>query len=211
MKNEIIEKINDIINRPSLEESHVQHLFTLSRKLIEKIPEVERKEFSLLKFYCDWTLHSKIDNSKEGALIIEKVHNTILSYLSVGSGDGINSDLNSTLSFSKLRDQLNKLIMKFNSGSDAISLKKWNEIMLILVEIISHCPLEISKKPRFYKILKAIQVHPLKGTSGVERLSIIKIPKTTFDKTAIPEEITFNLLIETTDTTKFLVPIMEIA
>lgn len=209
MKSEIIEKINDIISHTSLDEAHVQHLFTLSRKLIEKTPEVKRKKFSLLKFYCDWTLHSKIDNSKEGALIVARIHDTIYSYLKLGSSKGLTNDLNSVLSFSKVRSQLNNLIFKSGGSRGIVSLKRWNEIVIILAEIISHCSLEICKKPKFSKILSAIHATPLKGASVVESLSVIKIPKNAFDKTASSNEITFNLLIETTDTTKFVVPLVK--
>lgn len=208
MKLEIIEKINSIVSHSSLEESHVQHLFTLARKLIEKMPETERKNFSLLKFYCDWTLHSKIDNSKEGALIVAGIHNTIARHLKLDNNESLINDLNSVLSFGKVSDQLNKLILESGGGSNLINLEKWAEIVAILAEIISHCPLEIGKKPRFSRILEAIHAQPLKGTSGVERLSIIKIPKTAFDQTASADEITFNLLIDTTDTTKFIVPLV---
>jgi len=207
MKSEIIEKINSIVSRTPLEESHVQHLFTLARKLIEKTSEIERKHFSLLKFYCDWTLHSKIDNSKEGALIVAGIHNTMARHLKLDSNESLINDLNSVLSFSKARDQLNKLILESGGEPNLVSLEKWTEIVAILAEIISHCPLEIGKNPRFSQILKSIHARPLKGTSGVERLSIIKIPKTTFDQTASADEITFNLLIDTTDTTKFVVPL----
>ncbi|MFZ1720806.1 MAG: hypothetical protein WAU28_05715 [Candidatus Moraniibacteriota bacterium] len=208
MKPEIIEKINSIVSRSPLEESHVQHLFTLVRKLIEKMPETKRKYFSLLKFYCDWTLHSKIDNSKEGALIVAGIHNTIARHLTLDNNESLINDLNSVLSFSKARDQLNNLILESGGKPNLVNLEKWTEIITILAEIISQCPLEIGKKPRFSRILKSIRARPLKGTSGVERLSIIKIPKTAFDQTASANEITFNLLIDTTDTTKFVVPLV---
>lgn len=59
MKNNIKEKLSIELNREIKTEAQV--VYILSR--VRKILEIENnKEFKILKFYCDWALHSEIDN-----------------------------------------------------------------------------------------------------------------------------------------------------
>ena len=80
MHAEILNKISRLIASP-MREADVQHLFTLARKLIDKVPRSDRQQFSLLKFYCDWTMHPDIDRSETGASILADTHNIIADLL----------------------------------------------------------------------------------------------------------------------------------
>jgi len=208
MNDEIIAKINGIAATTPIDEAHVQHLFTLVRKLTERVPEAHTSSYSLLKFYCDWTVHSKIDRSREGALVIQRIHNTILNSLSDTIED-VASELTATLSLSETRNQLNDIIHQFGGSQNTFSEIRWNEVVPILLEIISHCELEIGSSTKLTKTQKAIQAKPLKGSSVVTTLSIIKVPTAMFGLNAPKEQKTFCMLINTTDTTKFIVPIIR--
>lgn len=130
MTNEIIEKIEKLVERSIYEqgrslttpitEPEVQHLFTLTRKLIERIPKNNRRNYSLINFYCDWTLHSKIDRSDEGARILMQIHDIIFDNLKKANNDNLVQELSSVLSFQLARTQLNDLI--FVSGGKEIWL-----------------------------------------------------------------------------------------
>lgn len=208
MTDEILEKIKNIASS-SVEEARIQHLFTLSRKLIERVSDNERKEYGLLRFYCDWTMHSEIDRSKEGALILFMVHNTIHSYLKKKDNTGLINDLIAILSLEALRIQLNGLIAKFGGNSEVFSKDKWSEILPALLEIISRIPLKIGQYPRLSKISESIHSKPLKEKSVVEELSIAKGAKSLINTLASSDELIFYLVITTTDTTKFVIPILE--
>jgi len=210
MKNEITEKINSLVYHSSLEEAHVQHLFALARKLIEEAPIADRVNYSLLKFYSDWTLHSEIDRSREGALVVARIHTVILDHLKRTDNSNMADDLTAALSLNETREQLNALISKSGGDTDLFSKAKWSEIIPILAEIISRCILKIGNHSRLSHILQLVKSKPLKGTSVVEELSIIKIPSTTFNASAPKEELTYCFLINTTDTTKFVTPLTKI-
>jgi hypothetical protein len=208
MTNEIVEKIEKISIKNELEESHVQHLFTLSRKLIERIPKSDRHHYSLLKFYCDWTLHSKVDRSEEGALVLLRIHMIVFDNLKTHDNSKMAQDLGLALSLNETRLQLNHLISQSGGGSDIFGVDKWDEVIPILMEIIFHCSLKVGNDSRFSQIHQAIQATPLKGTSVVEELSIIKMPNIpAFNQR---EGFTYCLLILTTDTTKIIAPLLTI-
>jgi len=212
MKDEILEKLVAIKEKPSLEESEIQHLFVLARKLIERQPETDRANYALLKFYCDWTLHSEIEHSKEGALLLSRIHSMILTHLKKTDNSSFASDLTTTLSLENLRNQLNNIIYKSGSSTDIFTRQKWAEIIPVLAEIISSCPLKIDTKHKtLSKIKQLIQAQPLKGTSVVEELAIIKIPNQykIFDRHQSETALIFCFMIKTTDTTRFITPIIK--
>lgn len=60
MKNEIKEKLENLLNKDVFTEDEVNSAITKIRKLLE----VDNHAFEVLKFYCDWALHAKINNTK---------------------------------------------------------------------------------------------------------------------------------------------------
>lgn len=209
MTHEILEKLGKLGSRHSLEESHVQHLFALARKLIERSSSNDRTNYALLKFYCDWTLHSQIDRSEEGALVLARIHNIIHTHLRKSNNSDMANDITAALSLEKVREQLNRLILKTGGSRDTFSKARWNDIIPILAEIISRSILKIGRTSRLSKILQMIKSKPLKGTSVVEELSIIRVPSDFFGASDKNAEITFCFCINTTDTTKFIIPLMK--
>jgi hypothetical protein len=210
MNNEILHKIFLLLAAP-MSEADVQHLFTLARKLIGRAPKGDRKQFALLKFYCDWTMHPDIDRSDTGASILADAHNIIADHLQKKDNSTLVADLTAALSLSTVRTQLNNLLEYFDSspGSPDIDETKWAEIKPIIVEIIAHCPLKIDlKNPRFEAVLRTIQSRPLKGSSVLDQLMIVKIPSTTFNPKAPPDEITYCISLRATDTTSIIAPLL---
>ena len=207
MNNEILYKISRLLAAP-MSEADVQHLFTLARKLIGRTPKGDREQFSLLKFYCDWTMHPDIDRSDTGASILADAHNIIADHLQKKDNSTLVADLTAALSLSTVRTQLNNLLMYFG-GAPEVDETKWAAIKPIIVEIIAHCPLKIDpNNRRFASILRAIQSRPLKGNSVLEQLMIVRIPSTTFNPKAPPDEITYCISLRATDTTSIIAPLL---
>ncbi|MFA5393812.1 MAG: hypothetical protein WC081_03475 [Candidatus Ratteibacteria bacterium] len=191
-----------------LTEAEVQHLFTLTRKLVERVPRIDFAQYTLINFYCDWSLHSKIDRSEAGSKILARIHDIIFSHLKKPDNSSLASGLTAALSFDVARTELNRLISWHGGRAEIFTKAIWdNEVLPNLVEIISQSPLRIG--PRFAAIQKKIKETPLKGTSIVEELALIKIPSRTFNPKASEDEVTFCMRISTTDTTKFVVPLMR--
>jgi hypothetical protein len=204
---EILNKISQLIASP-MREADVQHLFTLARKLIDKVPSSDRKQFSLLKFYCDWTMHPGIDRSESGASILANAHNIIADHLQKQDNSTFAADLTAALSLNTVRTQLNNLLKYFGGKSD-VDETKWREVVSVMIEIIAHCPLKIGPQKRLASVLDAIRLRPLKGKSVVEQLVVIKVPSTVFLPEAPANEITYCIALTTTDTSKIIVPLVR--
>ena len=211
MDDEVIQKIRRAIRAAPLREANVHHLFALTRKLIERVPAAARPTYALLNFYCDWTLHSEINRSEAGAKILARLHEIVADHLKKTDNSTLMSDLSGALSLGQVRDELNTLIARYNGPTEAITTRMWGQIVPILLEIISHTPLEIApKNAKLKKLAQEIRTRPLKGKSVVEELSIAKVASTLLNRKAPANEITYCLMFTTTDTTKLIAPIVPI-
>ncbi len=209
MDDQFLEKINRIAASP-LTEAEVQHLLILTRKLIERVPQTDRPQYALLRFYCDWTVHLGIDRSAAGAEILARIHELTADHLQKKDNSSFASDLSAALSLNEVRIELNNLIERFDRAPNIFGDAKWRDVIPILAEIISLCPLKISPKNRGLQALyRAIRTRPLKGTSVVEELAVVKIPSTTFNQKAPENEITYCLMLTTTDTTRIVTPLVR--
>lgn len=212
MTSEIIEKVINILAAPLPSESDVQHLFSLLRKLIEQLPKNQRQAFSILRFYCDWTVHSKIDRSAEGALVLEKLHAAIITNMHTQNNEKILADLSTALSLDTAMYQINSLIRTSNSSaiSPVMNREKWKIIVLRLLEIISNCPLRIDSSRRgFAAVIARITANPIKGNSVIEEVAIIKVLKSVFGQTPANETI-FCLRLTSSDTTQIVAPLTPV-
>jgi len=208
MNHEILDKISRTLASP-MREADVQHLFTLARKLIGRTPKGDRKQYALLKFYCDWTMHPDIDRSDAGASILADAHNIIADHLQKKDNSTFAADLSAALSLNIVRIQLNNLLKSFG-GTSEIGETQWGAIIPIMAEIIANCPLKIDpKNSKFASVRNAIRSRPLKGQSVVEQLMVIKVPSTTFNPKAPADEITYCISLRTIDTTSIVTPLLR--
>lgn len=154
-------------------------------------------------------MHPDIDRSPAGASILADAHNIIADHLQKKDNATLMADLTAALSLNTVRDQLNNLLAYFG-GPPAIDEAKWAAIVPAMAEIIAHCPLTIDPANlQLAPTRKAIRSRPLRGTSVVEELTVIKVPSTTLDPQAAPNEITYCISLKTTDTTRFVSPLLR--
>lgn len=206
---EQVAKLMAIAQNADLSEGNVQHVFALGRRLVERVPEADRPNFDLVKFYGDWTVHSKIDRSRAGAGVLQRVADIVFEQKQKTDTDKMIRDMIDALSFERTRQQLNALVTCFHGPADLFTPDQWRVVVSVLVEIISSTPLTIVSDKRFLSFLNAIRSKPVKGTSVVEAIELVKVSSTTFKKDAPADQITFCIKIETTDTTKFIVPLAK--
>jgi hypothetical protein len=140
--NELISKIQRAIAPSKLEEAQVAHLLVLARKLIERVPAVQVRRYPVLKFYCDWSLHSKIDRSEGGGAILAKLHEIVRTDLDApGDLRVFVAKLGKALSFDQVRDDLNAIVHQFGGPKEIARTDKWHSMVPIIVEIVSNVPL----------------------------------------------------------------------
>jgi len=193
-----------------MEEAQVQHLFTLARVLIYETRRIERDRSGLLKFYCDWTMHPDIDRSGAGAHVLADVHSIIADHLHKKDNATLAAELTAALSLEKARVQFNELIRRVG-GSSQLDKTKWWEIVRVVLEIIANRPLKIGLDRKLAPARSAIRSRPLRGTSVVEQLLILKVPSVAFTPNALANEFTYCILLDTSDTAKIVSPLMEAA
>ena len=205
---EQVAKLEAIAQNPSVSEASVHHMFTLGRKLVERLPDADRSNFALVKFYGDWTVHTKIDRSKVGAGVLQRVADIVFDQMKRTDTTTMTRDLTDALSFDRTREQLNELVVRFNGPPDLFTPGYWRRIVPTLAEIISSVPLTIAKDNRFQAFWNAIRAKPVRGTSVVEQLAVIKVPANGFAP-GIPPVETFHIMITTTDTTKIVAALVR--
>lgn len=62
MRNDIREKLQIELNKKIEGEPQVVYILSRVRKMLEIDGKQKEAEYNKLKFYCDWALHSQIDN-----------------------------------------------------------------------------------------------------------------------------------------------------
>jgi len=214
MTNELLAKIRRILETRAPSESDVHHLFSLSRKLIEQLSLLSKKKnFALLAFYSDWTVHSNIDRSFEGAILIERMHAIINDHMKRDDNSAISGDLTAALSFDETRIQLSNLIREFDPGTTfSIDRVCWRPIVIQLIEIISDCPLKIGSTHKLLKsVRERIAARPIKGRAVIDQVAIVKFPRTIFYPKAEQGDFIFCIELTLSDTTRIVAPLTPLA
>ncbi len=60
MRNDIKEKLQQVLNKETFEETDVVYILSRIRKLLEI--DGNKKDFKELNFYCNWALHAQIED-----------------------------------------------------------------------------------------------------------------------------------------------------
>lgn len=79
MKNNIKEKLQNVLNKDGLEEIDVVYILSRIRKLLEI--DKNRTDFKILNFYCNWALHSQIDDTDSISKILEEPGKAVFSLM----------------------------------------------------------------------------------------------------------------------------------
>jgi hypothetical protein len=85
---EITDKLNAHLARhdPMTEECHAVYLMVEVRKFLDRFGDRGEKEFGLIRFYCNWMLHtSKHSDRNNMAPILKRIYEDICAELQGGS------------------------------------------------------------------------------------------------------------------------------
>lgn len=171
-----LSKLTTLITKDNLSESDVVYALSLIRKILER--HKERQKFSLLNFYCDWTLHPSITRSPSGLEMLKKIQETIIAN---GSGDPLllSGKVTSILSFYTLRKELETFLEEFNLPLDIIKkIEMWAKFIFSIVEIVREYPLSFSdykKHKKIEEIYNDMMKKPIKPGMWIEELSLTRV------------------------------------
>jgi len=124
---ELIEKIRGELDKGISEESQVIYILSRIRKYLEI--KNQKEQYKWLNFYCNWALHSRIDNTKSVTDVLREF---------------ISGDNTGFLSFDHLKDDLKKFLV-----DNELSLKliddpdSYYQFVNLLIDIYSDTPLSV--------------------------------------------------------------------
>lgn len=151
-RSEIIEKLSTFLNKNKTfnEECHVVYLLVEIRKILEHDNE---REYKLLKFFCDWTVHTKKDRSMGGIVNIVSEIDRLVS-----SVDKITTEQNEQiLKFLEMKELRRELSQFFPSRFLPDNLTEddltWSTFVDTLAQVLSGQPI---LKP--IKTIKSIEI-----------------------------------------------------
>lgn len=102
------------------------------RKILEHLKNEGNTKYPLLKFYCNWVLHVKIDNTSPIKEILEEAD--------ADKNKGINKILDFVY-LKPLRDELKKFLKEFNLPNKIVkNINKWENFRDLLHEILIDIP-----------------------------------------------------------------------
>lgn len=127
------DKLTKLLNQDSISESEVSHLLALIRKEIESLRENERKKYPDLKLFCDWALHTEINQSFVGSKLGTEIHKAILKYHKSNS-DELIQEISKTL-LTAFKKQFKKLL---KSGSYNTKIIDNNQIWGVFLDNVKY-------------------------------------------------------------------------
>lgn len=135
-KREITYKLDTFLklHQPLSEECHAVYLMAEIRKLLDR-SEIKNANYSLLRFYCDWTLHTQKERHLEHiAPIIGKMYLDVerqLQHLPVGVEN--TSDIVDFMYFKSLREEMQRF---FEYSSIETTLTKNDECWILYISLM---------------------------------------------------------------------------
>lgn len=139
-KHEIVYKLEKFLKEhESLhEEYHVVYLMVELRKIIAH--QANKGEFSLLEFYCDWTVHTRKDYKMQA---IQDISNRIAAALH-NNRKPTHEDYNSVLNFLKmpeLKIEMTKLFESIGLPLDIMNNDNWKTFTKSLARVLANQPI----------------------------------------------------------------------
>ncbi|HRD71270.1 MAG TPA: hypothetical protein PK657_14150 [Legionella sp.] len=194
-----ISTIKKLISKNDINDSVVVHFLTLIRKELELLDE-SRESFDVLKFYCDWALHTGIDRSKSGSSIISNINQTITIFQHASSNEELIRGI-SILLVNKLKNQLLKFLDKHSIQTNIISDQtQWRHFSLILFSILEDTKVCLHQTHKHY-----LMNNPIKQGMWICEIKIVK--KDFHSPLSSKYEPIYALDLLTSDTTRIIVPL----
>jgi len=130
MENEIKEKLEPFLTTIVEKECEVVYILAEIRKLLEQTDE--ENNFMVLKFYCSWVLHAKM-NSPRLLKEIEKEKEK--------RDEKMDAVMEEIVTLSKFREELKQFLSKQDLENEFKKDEYWNKFKNKLIKVISECPL----------------------------------------------------------------------
>jgi hypothetical protein len=143
---EITDKLNEHLNRhdPMTEECHVVYLMVETRKFLDRLGDKGEKELGLIRFYCNWTLHtSKYGDRKNMAPIMKRIYEDICAELKGGPKTTGRTPVVGFVAMEDLRTILARFFKAHHINPTLVEKDgSWRAFVLHMASILADQPLE---------------------------------------------------------------------
>lgn len=184
MDSHIKQKIDSILSS-SMTESDVCYLMVLIRKFIENLPAREGKKFATLEFYCNWSVHTKIDRSLQALKLLSKGNSVIYKLRRVPNNNLIIKEITKIVTLMILKEEIKKFFKEFDINDNLTEHNdKWVNFVKCFIEIILGVPLSIPRgktRKEFRPHLEKIYSKPMKKGVWIIAMAIVKLDKGFFE------------------------------
>jgi|WetSurMetagenome_2_1015567.scaffolds.fasta_scaffold91302_1 hypothetical protein len=138
MKLKTLSDIKEILNKQRLYKSDIVNLMSQTRRLLEI--EDKKKQYLILNFYCNWSVHSKLDGSSICYEILENLSEMLISY---DNKTDMTLNVNKILSVPNLKKEFIQLFRAFNLPVIHFQIKEnWKGIFMLIASNLIDRPIE---------------------------------------------------------------------
>lgn len=143
-REEIIKKLDSFLgaHHPISEECHVVYLMVEIRKILDhERNQGETDDFPLLRFYCDWTVHTEKTRITENMrLIMDEVFKDAKSHIEAPAMRQAMSPVMQFAYMDKLKDQLARFLEERGLNTDLVG-DGWISFIGVLVKVLENQPI----------------------------------------------------------------------
>ncbi len=143
-REEIIEKLNEFLNNhiPLTEECHAVYLMVEIRKILDhKRTTGQSEDFSLLRFYCDWTVHTEktkiTDNMKK---IMDEIFKDAKSHIEAPAMRKTMSPIIQFTYMNKLKEETTSFLGSHDLKMPLVN-DGWLSFVQLLVRVLENQPM----------------------------------------------------------------------
>jgi hypothetical protein len=153
MKDELIFKIQGVLSQPITQEMQVVYLLVELRKLMDR----EAYQDSVLRMFCNWVVHTKLERRAEGSEIILTEFDEIITGLL--ERNAARTTHFEHLSFDKFRKALARCFDAFNLSAPFIREDgKYVEFVHLYSSVLGECPIVFSASKTPLKHVEKIEL-----------------------------------------------------
>lgn len=141
-KDEVIEKIKALLEShdPLTEEFHVTHLLVQARKVLDHEKHGGGNGFPLLRFYCDWAVHTEKDRITPAMkAIMEGIFSSVRNQVTKGPSLRGGNSVTQFAYMEQLRDEVRQFAARYGLGPSWAEAG-WLPFVRLLVRILANQP-----------------------------------------------------------------------
>jgi hypothetical protein len=162
MKDELIRKIQHVLDRPITNEMQVVYLLVEVRKLTER----EGYEDPVLKMFCNWIVHPGLGKPAEGSTLILREFDELMTSIRERKERLPQFE---HVSFGAFREALMRFFERFGMMAEFINdLDRWKKFFKLYSSIVVDCPIVFAASKIKLKHISRVELRGV-GRSPVSK------------------------------------------